>query len=209
VLLDTKILSITESASGLDVETNLGKHSIDKLIWSNDSLKPLSSALGLDHYPDDLQYGTPMLFATLVTKSSEIADLTYLQNFDPDQITYRTAASGLFSKQISGDGSTFLTAECPVEIGSADWNEPEKTKEKIWAEVKNLGVVSQKAELISADVKRIPKTFKLAKVGFNKEFQRTADAISETCPNIVVRNATPFFRRDIYQDSSHLVNMVG
>ncbi len=208
VKLGVKIEKIEEDDNGVRVYTNNGVIEVDTVLWSNDSIKALGDAIDIPDDVDGLQYGTPMMFATLLTQADKVRDFTYLQNFDPDQLTYRTAASGRFSHQVRPDGVSFLTAECPIQIGSENWNNPDAMGQKVWDEIKNLGVVDQDAELVAADIKRIPVTFKLAKTGYAKAFTDFHQKVANNHKRVILRDVTPFFRRDIYFDSAHLGELI-
>lgn len=208
VKLGTKIAKIEEHVKGVTVHTDKGVIEVDTLIWSNDSLKGLSAAIDIPGDVDGLQYGTPMLFATLLTQADKVRDFTYLQNFDPDQLTYRTAAAGRFSHQVRADGVSFVTAECPAEIGSENWNNPDAMAQKVWDEIKELGVVEKDAKLVGSDIKRIPVTFKLAKLGYAQAFKDFHGKVAQEHDKVILRDVTPFFRRDIYLDSAHLGKLI-
>lgn len=208
VKLGVKIEKIEEHVDGVQVYTNNGLIEVDKVIWSNDSLKTLGDAIDIHDEVDGLQYGTPMMFATLLTQADKVQDFTYLQNFDPDQLTYRTAAAGRFSHQVRADGVSFVTAECPAEIGSENWNNPDAMGQKVWDEIKSLGIVQQDATLVAADIKRIPVTFKLAKTGYAQAFTDFHQKVAKAHDRVILRDVTPFFRRDIYFDSAHLGDLI-
>ncbi|WP_299968631.1 NAD(P)-binding protein [uncultured Roseobacter sp.] len=208
ITLGQKITTIVETDANVTVHTDKDVFEVDTLIWSNDSLRALGAALDIPGDVDGHQYGTPMLFATLLTQADKVRDLTYLQNFDPDQLTYRSAASGRFSHQVRADGVSFVTCECPAEIGSAYWNDPESLGADVWAEIKELGVVDADAELVAADIKRIPVSFKLAKLGYADAFKTFHADVANRHDKVVLRDVVPFFRRDIYLDSAHLSELV-
>ena len=205
ILLNCKIQSIECSSTTCFVKTNSDNLEFDHLVWSNDSYLQLLSSLGEDTDHDHhLQYGTPMLFYTFVTKSSTVKDFTYLQNFDPQQFTYRTAATGLFSNQIADNGDTFITSECPADTSADFWADCDNYGERVWQEVKDLGIVDANAPLLNIDVKRIPSSFKLAKVGYNNSVDKYSKILTDSYPLISLRDVKPFFRRDIYLDTRHL-----
>lgn len=208
VELGVKISKIIETDDYVSVETDHGTYEAEHIIWSNDTTDALASALGIESNVDGKQHGTPMLFATLLTHEDKIRDFTYLQNFDPDQITYRSAASGRFSHQRRDDGVSFVTCECPAEIGGSRWNDPEGTALGVWEEIKRLGVVEKDAELVDFDMKRIPTTFKLAKLGYNSAFKDLSSEVSRKHDRVILRDVVPFFRRDIYLDSKHLSQVI-
>ena len=62
-----------------------------------------------------------MVFVTLITDREHIKNFTYLQNFNSDGVCNRFAASGIYSDQVSGEGLSFITAECPTTVGSDTW----------------------------------------------------------------------------------------
>ncbi|MEM7240624.1 MAG: hypothetical protein AAF429_00425 [Pseudomonadota bacterium] len=208
VNLGVKIEKIEENENRVQVHTSNGDVEVDTVICSNDSIKTLGNAIDIPDDVDRLQYGTPMIFATLLTQADKVRDFTYLQNFEPDQLTYRTAASGRFSHQVRPDGVSFVTAECPIQIGSENWNNPSAMGQKVWDEVKNLGIVDHDAELVDADIKRIPVTFKLARTGYAKAFAHFRQRVVDKHKRIILRDVTPFFRRDIYLDSAHLGDLI-
>ena len=153
------------------------------------------------------QYGTPMLFMTMMTQASHIKDFTYLQNFEPNAHTYRTASAGIYSKQIK-DGVSFVTSECPVSLGSEQWNNAEELLPLVWEEIKMLNIISGDAELVDSHVLRIPSTFKLAKLGYSEQIAGFNEEVARRYNRVLLRNVAPFFRRDIYLDSLKLRGLV-
>lgn len=208
VHLEEKILSIQDTAKGVTVKTDKQTLEGERVIWSNDNVASLGAALGFEDRSDKLQHGTPMVFATMITKSQAIGDFTYLQNFDPDGLTYRTAAAGIFGNQVRPDGTTFLTCECPIRPGSELWDKAETLGDAIWKECKALGVVAADAPLIDCDIIRIPITFKLPKVGYTAGIEEFRAETARRSKRVLLRNVVPFFRRDIYLDSLNLRSLV-
>lgn len=148
-----------------------------------------------------------MLFMTMMTRTDQIKDFTYLQNFEPDALTYRTAAAGIYSHQ-NKDGVSFVTSECPVTLGSERWSNADDLIPEVWQEIKNLGIVSEDADLVDSNALRIPSTFKLAKLGYSEQIAGFNEAVANQYDRVLLRNVVPFFRRDIYLDSLKLRNLV-
>lgn len=204
VNLSEKIQTIQDVGDEVKVVTNKGEYMFDKVVWSNDNVAALGESLGMDSSEiKQYQHGTPMLFVTLLTEKDKIKDFTYLQNFDPGSITYRTAAAGRFSHQ-ERDGISFITCECPAEMGSARWENPEETALGAWDEVKHLGIVAEDATLVKSNVIKIPTTFKLAKLNYSEKIAEFCDEIRNRTEKVHLRNVVPFFRRDIYLDAKKL-----
>lgn len=208
VLLGEKILKLENHGESILINTDKRKVEADKLIWSNDNVSALGKAVGIDMTEiNELQHATPMLFITLMTHKNKIKDFTYLQNFDPDGLTYRTAATGIFSQQ-TRNGISFITSECPAEINGEYWNDPKKAVAKTWEEIKKFKIVDEDAELVDSHVLQLPVTFKLAKLNYTKKFYEFEKKLKRTNPNILIRSSVPFFRRDIYFDSLKLRDLI-
>ena len=62
--------------------------------------------------------------------------------------------------------------------------------------------------MIDFDVKKIPSTFKLCKSGYNEAFKNFKKIVNDKYERIIIRDVLPFFRRDIYFDSRHLVEII-
>ncbi|MBI1861057.1 MAG: NAD(P)-binding protein [Deltaproteobacteria bacterium] len=195
------IKTVRETPSGLVIETDKRRLEADHLLWSNDNVGALGASLGIDgETADKFRYGTPMLFIVMMTHATKIRDFTYLQNFDPAGITYRTAAAGIFSHQIR-DGISFITSECPCLPSSERWKNAEAASKDAWEEVKHLKIVAPDATLVNSKVFRIPITFKLAKLEYSAKIQEFNERVAKKTRRVVLRNVVPFFRRDIYLDS--------
>lgn len=208
ICLGEKIESIEEHADGVTMTTSKQKIDADHVIWANDNVEALGTALGIDATQvNEHQYGTPMLFMTMMTRTDEIKDFTYLQNFEPEALTYRTAAAGIYSHQ-NKNGVSFVTSECPVTLGSERWNNADDLIPEVWQEIKNLGIVSEDAELVDSNALRIPSTFKLAKLGYSEQIAGFNETVASQYDRVLLRNVVPFFRRDIYLDSLKLRNLV-
>ena len=199
--LGQTIQSIETAGGKVRLVTDKQTVEADKIVWTNDNTQALSSLLGFDFDTRHHVSGTPMLFATLVTKRENIKDFTYLQNFDPKGFTYRTASAGIYSNQVDAQGNSFVTSECPTPIDSVRWARHTEAHGDIWQECKALGIVQPDAELVSHSILRLPSTFKVAKVGLDDKIEEFQHEVARRAPQIVFRDLKPFFRRDIYLDS--------
>ena len=208
ICLGEKIEHIDENADGVSLQTNKQTIQADHVIWANDNVTALGKALDIESARvDERHYGTPMLFMTMMTHVEKIKDFTYLQNFEPDALTYRTAAAGIYSHQ-NDNGVSFVTSECPMTLNSEGWNNAEGLLPEVWDEIRSLGIVADDAELVDSNVLRIPSTFKLAKLGYSDEIEWFNQEVANRHDRVLLRNVVPFFRRDIYLDSLKLRDLV-
>lgn len=206
--LGQNIQAIEKTGSRITLCTDKQTIEADKIIWTNDNTQALASLLGFNFDTRDYISGTPMLFATLVTQAKHIKDFTYLQNFGPDGITYRTASAGIYSNQIDPQGNSFVTCECPAKIDSERWKNAAESHHAIWQECKNLGIVAAEADLVAHTVMRVPVTFKVSKVGYDEKLAEFQEELSKRTRNVIFRDVKPFFRRDIYLDSYKIPDLV-
>ena len=209
ISLGEKIISIQDNAKGVSVKTDKGIYEANKVIWANDNISSLTNILGIKTDIKDLQYGTPMVYAILMTHVDKIKNFTYLQNFNINGYTFRTAATGLFSNQVRDDGISFITSECPVEIGSVKWKNAKNLVPDIWEECKALEIVKQDADLVDYKIIRFPSTFKPPLVGYHEKLEDILDEVQKRSQRVYVNNTEPFFRREIYLDSLELNERVG
>lgn len=206
--LGQAIEAIQVAGNKARIQTDKQSIEADKIVWTNDNTQALSTLLGFEFNTLSHVSATPMLFATLVTKASDIKDFTYLQNFGPHGITYRTASAGIYSNQIDADGNSFITCECPAPIDSERWKDSAELHSVIWQECKDLSIVSSDAELVRHSVLRLPVTFKLSKIGHDDRIREFQDEVQKRAPDVIFRDVKPFFRRDIYLDSLKIADLV-
>ncbi len=206
--LGETIQGIENVGGKMVIQTEKQRIEADKIIWTNDNIKALGSLLGFDYDASTHMSGTPMIFATLITDKNNIKDFTYLQNFDPDGITYRTASAGIYSGQTRDDGASFITCECPANTESETWKNAPEMYGKIWDECKALNIVSSDAELLDHHIIRAPVTFKVAKLGYDDKIKEFREEVTKRNPRIIFRDVKPFFRREIYLDSFKIHDLV-
>lgn len=202
------IQSIEPAGGKLRLKTEARTIDADRIVWTNDNTQALASLLGFDFDTSAYISGTPMLFATMITKAEHIKDFTYLQNFEPGGKTYRTASAGIYSGQVDAQGNSFITSECPTPIGSERWNNHTEAHHAIWQECKDLGIISPDAPLADHAVLRLPSTFKVAKLGYDEQIAQFQAEVVRRAPALIFRDVKPFFRRDIYLDSFKVRDLV-
>lgn len=206
--LGENIKSIENGGGKVIVQTDKQRIEADKVIWTNDNTQALAGALGFSFDTRTHISCTPMLFATLVTQARHIKDFTYLQNFDPQGITYRTASAGIYSNQITPEGASFITCECPAAMDSERWKNASQLHGDIWKECRSLGIVNSEAELLDYEIIRLPATFKVAKLGYDEKIQEFRNEVEKRNPRVIFRDVKPFFRREIFLDSLNIPDLV-
>eukprot|EP01093_Parvamoeba_rugata_P000187 TRINITY_DN1017_c0_g2_i1.p1 TRINITY_DN1017_c0_g2~~TRINITY_DN1017_c0_g2_i1.p1 ORF type:complete len:450 (-),score=26.35 TRINITY_DN1017_c0_g2_i1:932-2281(-) len=199
--LGESVVKLTDQSEKVLVKTTQREIVADKVIWANDNVKALSSALGFECDLREYQHSTSLVLMTMITEADKIKNFTYLQNFDPEAVNYRIASAGIFSGQIKDDGTSFITCECPVDSNGDEWKNPDELADRAWQECKMLGIVAQDATLVHRDIAKIPVAFKLPKLGYSEQLNRFRLEIASRSKNVLFRDVTPFYRREIYLDS--------
>ena len=200
-LLENKLENIECIDNKLNLTLSNNKIVVDKVVWANDNYSDLSEIFNLTSRPNDYFHHVPMVFVTLITDKNHIKNFTYIQNFNSDGLCNRFAASGIYSNQLSAEGLSFITAECPTTVGGKTWENYESLHEKVWLEAKSLKVVSESAELKGFDTVRVPKTVKMKKLGFDEAYTKFKQELRTITKNIVIPENVPFFRREIFLQS--------
>lgn len=206
--LGERIQSIQSESNGVTIKTETSTIEGDSVVWTNDNVDALARAVNIDFSVASYISGTPMLFATFVTQAKHIKNFTYLQNFDPSGHTYRSASAGIYSNQITPDGTSFVTCECPAEMGSDRWEKGEALYQEIWQECKDLSVVDANAELLDHQILKFPSTFKVARLGYDEKIFEFNALLAKKHDRIIFRDVKPFFRTDMYRDSFNVPAMV-
>ena len=203
---DIKTEVNNEKIRVLEQENKISQE-FDHLIWAADRLNPLLNDLDISINLDKYFYQTPMIFAVLVTDQKDIKDFTYMQNFSQNGITYRTSAAGIYSKQISPDKRSFLTAECPCSLDQFTCLDESIFIDKIWNEVKNLKIVSKNAELHNYKLIKVEKSFQVPLKGFSEKYEVVVKQLEHFKKLISVHSLKLFFRRELYQESKELTRV--
>lgn len=205
--LSTTVNEIRSQAGRVEMITSQGQMVFDRVIWANDDIRSFASAVGVTEGASALVSPTPMVLATLFTDHDKIQDFTYMQNFDVDAVSYRTASAGTYSKQII-DGKTFITAECPATVSEIESLDKPSFASRLWAELQSTGVIYEDARLEGFHVEGAKRTFKVSLLGFDAEVEKVMLSARDRVPNLIFRDLGPFFRRDIYLDSKKILDQI-
>lgn len=174
------------------------------LIWENDNFGALELLTRSTDRLSSFAYGTPMRFVIFGVHLEQAGDFTYHQNFNSDDLTYRTANAGRYSGQVD-NGITFITCECPV--GGFEELDDELFLNKVWDEISELGLVE--GSPIWSEYRDIPKTFRMYRSGFREVFDALKLEITQVFgDNISICDPSLFFKKDIIAASIETANVV-
>jgi protoporphyrinogen oxidase len=208
IQLGTAVKEMRSNAGKVSMTTTRGQEVFDHVIWANDDIRSFASAMGIDEKASALVSPTPMIIATMFTDHAKVQDFTYMQNFDHGSISYRTASAGIYSNQII-NGTTFITAECPSSIVEIESLDKSVFAERLWDELRSIGVIDESAQLEGFHVEGAKRTFKVGKLGFDAEINKVTQEARERARNVLFRDPGPFFRKSIYLDSKDILEKIG
>lgn len=175
---------------------------VDRIVWSANNFDTLLKFCRLDGGSlSEHMHHAPMVLAVLVGEEQCFSDYTYMQNFDIDRVTYRSASAGMYSKQ-NNAGRTFVTCECPADIGSDHWIDHTLLKDRLYADLLATGFM-QSTKDVTPYFFNAPKTFFAPKIQFGSCFEQLAQRAWEEF-GIFVKDPRVFFRREMIADSHRL-----
>jgi len=136
-----------------------------------------------------------------------VNDYTYFHQFSANQFVFRPAASGAYSQQVKADGASFITVECPCEVGGQLWSEADGKADEVWQECIDMGLLKPETpRYLSFDFVRAPVTHRYEKAGYEGVAKQVEQDIQALEGAIVVPNRSAFSRREIYVTVAESVN---
>lgn len=176
------------------------------IVWCS-PLAELEKTLHQESTIADKEFATPMISFTFEVDASFVNNYTYLHQFSPSTFVYRSSAMGIYSGQVNTDGKTFITAECPTDVGSDLWNAPEAHVKDIWSELGQMDLLSSRDKKWSDfQCVKLPSTHRVPKFGHAVASKSYEERIKKKYPNLIVDGHQAFLRRDIFLNSNSIVD---
>tara|TARA_X000000368_G_C23025722_1_gene710080 strand:- start:307 stop:1605 length:1299 start_codon:yes stop_codon:yes gene_type:complete len=115
-----KINKILDRKDFFEIHTSDGKKISTKNIISTIPLSLLGSMIGVK------QYSNPVFvnykFVYIEVEKKYVSDIYYVQDFDLNNLVYRSSNMGLYSNQVTKGNTTFVVAEIPYSDQEPDIN---------------------------------------------------------------------------------------
>lgn len=202
--LGQKIKSFSNIKDGIRVETDQVTIDAEYVIWANDNVEHLAELSNFNIKGIKLRHFNSMVLMTLVTQKKYIKNFTYLQDFTPETSVFRVASAGLYSRQFTKEGYSFITCECPAIINGEDWINSESWLNQVWEECKSLGVIEQEATLITSDILRVEKAQRLLLAGVDSFLDELNNHLAKNLNRLEFSGMDLFNRQQIYLHSENL-----
>jgi len=205
--LGDSIASMEANKDGVVCELSSGETlQADHLLWAGLFGQLAETWLG-DGRLTELLHGTPMVLYYFEVHEKYVNDYTYFHQFSANQYVFRPAASGSYSQQVKANGSTFITVECPCEVGGQLWSEAAEKAEEVWQECIDMGLLKPETpRYLNFDFIKAPVTHRYEKVGYENIAKQVEKKIAALDGVIVVPNRSASARREIYLTVDESIN---
>lgn len=107
-----------------------------------------------------------ILLYTFKVIPEAVADYTYIHDFSPDTLVYRSSAPGAYGGQVDAHGNTYVCAEVPVRTDTKIWSAPENLSDRVWGEMQAMGQVAKEVPYAAMRVDKVPLAFILPGQGW-------------------------------------------
>lgn len=152
---------------------------------------------------DDLLHQTHMLpeiFHCYKVPAQSMDEAYYLVDYDPDHLSTRMTNFSNYMTSYDADGNGVFCVEQAIDQGSAEWDNPELTKDQIFREAQEAGNVTCE-HYVEAKSFRIPVTYKVPLTGYAEAVEglahRTLKAGGES---LVIPNPMSLTRKETIDD---------
>ena len=162
-LLETAVTDIDIAAN--ELQTNSGNFGFGHLFWGCD-IRDTEAALSKDTPIMANTHILPEIFHCFVVPADKVDDALYMVDYDCNHLSVRMTNFCNYMGHTDEDGNGVICVEQPIDINSAEWENPEKDREQIFAETIETGNLAQ-TEYKMAHSFRIPSTYKVPKKGIN------------------------------------------
>ena len=116
ICLSAAIEEFSADNRGVSVKIGGVERHFDHMVWALDTGLLSQIALGEDLASDKV-HKTPMGLYYFLTPKEEIGDLSFIQNYDPDYLTFRLSSAGVYSNQTTADGNSYICSEVITKMG--------------------------------------------------------------------------------------------
>jgi len=199
VLTGTAIETMDLSRDGVICTlTNGDSIKADHLWWAG-LFSQLAQTWKGDGRLEELLHGTPMVLYYFEVKQEFVEDYTYFHQFSAGQRVFRPAAAGNYGQQVTPDGATFITVECPCEKDGDLWTSPESFAEEVWRECIDMGILAPNTpNFLDFHFVKAPVTHRYAKCGYEAIAQKIEGDIEALSGSLIVPSRNAFTRREIF-----------
>lgn len=139
VRVGAPVESVDLSQSALRLVTKTGVLEADRMLWT---LGPAAyeKAVGAGSRLVTILHGVPMLLHYYGVPAGQEGPYTYVHDFDAAP-WFRLASPGAYGRANAPAGRSYVMAECPVPMGSADWDAPADHAARTWDSLHGTALV--------------------------------------------------------------------
>ncbi len=153
----------------------------DNLLWTAGSVA-LAKLLGVSQGLAEHIHNVPLVLYYFAIDQSQVGEYCYIQDFDPKDVIYRGSAPGSYGAGNCPPGKAYACAEILTQVGTPEWNQPERFTEQAWNELRRHRVVTG-GEPADVLIHKTPVSYSFPKVGFESEIAPLRERV-ETIPRL-------------------------
>lgn len=198
VLTENHVTKFDLVKNGVDIKLAKGESfQANHIFWAQDhaTLAEAWTQNGKDY---NRVHGTPSVLYFYMVPKDSVNDYTYFHQFTPGSIVFRACASGTYSRQFTSNGMTYISVEAPTDVGTDQWNNPEKYAETAFQECIDMDLLKKDTHHgPEVKIMKAPVTYRLNKVGSAKLFDELDQKIYDTNNVVIKPKRQAFTRREI------------
>jgi phytoene dehydrogenase-like protein len=204
VLMDCGLKDLQFGASGARAVLSNGEIlEVDNVLWAA-GIEPLAQFLGLEALVGRCLHQVSMVIYYYMFAKGLEGEYTYQRNYDPQDLFFTASLPGKYGPGTCPEGYSYACCEVPTHVGSPQWEDPEASTRRIWEELVRYGMVTG-GEPEHTLAFKVPKTYKMPKVGFGTLVDAIWEKIGRESPIIGVED-WEFSKNDIIRDIELIID---
>lgn len=184
ILKQTTVERIEARTDELDLGTNRGRLSADRVFWSLHD-QGLTDVLNIEINTRKAALPVGSAFYAFQIKNYDILGPDYLNDFSPNRMPHRYNRCGVYSGQVRKDGSTFVMAEVPSHPSKLPTLLCNDAMTQAWESMRQSGFISSNAECQAGGFWGYPVAYSLPLVGWKDVVMQTFDAVRNVSERIL------------------------
>ena len=147
-----------------------------RIVWSL-GIERLAALCGHGEELAQHVIGVPMVLYYFTLPEVDAGEYSYVHDFDAGTLIFRASCPGNYGRDNRPAGSSYLCCEVPTERGSSVWNDPAAFTDRVWDEVRALGL-SRGARFDAAHTMKVPSSYRVLRRGYSAIAARFAATLA-------------------------------
>lgn len=200
MLFGHAVKNITNAkGAGVIIELDNGEEiHTHNLVWTLD-VGVLSSILFQDNPLENHALKVPMTLFYYFVDADEKPNYDYIHDFRADTTAYRMSCPGFYGKQVNAQNQSYYCVEVPSSLDSDVWNNSEKYYDRIWQQMKDVGMVINSDQPQETIHLNSPMSYPMMREGYKPFYDQIVERVEKDFPDIVNVNMNAYTKNDMVQ----------